>query len=337
MASFTSTTFDAKGEEAQCPVRIDEKLGQFTKQHSASGKSPIPPAIFLTPKSNHSNNRTNKKHKCEYQDKVKEIDKKLCQLQISAILEKVSKEDLAKLVIASIKVSRVNWTRILKEHLRILQALHGLELKASGHTLSQDIFGKVPSEQIGKSLHWLSSMSNEKNSTDPIKVNTQGHSNNNNEKDDGIGQTRKKQSVQTFKEQNLENMGGSSISHRDHYVITKSNPLYGKGGREHGDKNAIANISLQEVHMILKHSRGASNENVEHRSSVEASFGVARLWLWEAIHYQWLKRGPISISNNARRIAQNEKFGIVDKYIGSNSGWWGFRKEDNDIKGRSSQ
>eukprot|EP01018_Ginkgo_biloba_P007507 Gb_07808 [translate_table: standard] len=110
MASFTSTAFDAKGKEAQHLAEIDEKLEQSMEQHNAYDVSPRPLAIFSAPKSNYSSNRAKKKYKHDYQNKTEEIDKKLCQLHISTILKKVSKEDLAKLVIASIKVSNVNQT-----------------------------------------------------------------------------------------------------------------------------------------------------------------------------------------------------------------------------------
>lgn len=51
-------------------------------------------------------------------------------------------------------------------------------------------------------------------------------------------------------------------------------------------------------------------------------FGAARLWPWDALLYQRLKRGPVSVANYERRKLQNEEFGIVDKFVRSSSGWW---------------
>ena len=50
--------------------------------------------------------------------------------------------------------------------------------------------------------------------------------------------------------------------------------------------------------------------------------GAARFWPWESILYRRLKRGPISTENYERRKAQNEEFGIKDRFIRSSSGWW---------------
>lgn len=89
-----------------------------------------------------------------------------------------------------------------------------------------------------------------------------------------------------------------------------------------GDEKCAANISLEEVNVILHHSRGMSIEDAEHGSSVESNIGAARLWPWEVILYRRLKRGAISTANYSRRMSQNKMFGIVDKYIRSSSGWW---------------
>ncbi|KAL0346997.1 UNVERIFIED_CONTAM: hypothetical protein Scaly_1715700 [Sesamum calycinum] len=59
----------------------------------------------------------------------------------------------------------------------------------------------------------------------------------------------------------------------------------------------------------------------ENNLPVEIYFGSARSWPWEMIYYRRLKKGPISAENYARRISQNEEFGIVDKYIRGSSGW----------------
>lgn len=72
--------------------------------------------------------------------------------------------------------------------------------------------------------------------------------------------------------------------------------------------------------MVLKHYGLELDEN-ERNLPPQAYFGSARLWPWEIIYYRRLKKGPISIENYARRIAQNQEFGIVDKYVRSSSGW----------------
>ncbi|XP_059070011.1 uncharacterized protein LOC131074623 [Cryptomeria japonica] len=84
----------------------------------------------------------------------------------------------------------------------------------------------------------------------------------------------------------------------------------------------VAHISLQEAKLIINYSKKLPIEETEHGSSVESYFGAARLWPLELIHYRRLKRGAISTENYARRMAQNEMFGIVDKYVRSSSGWW---------------
>eukprot|EP01018_Ginkgo_biloba_P014669 Gb_06469 [translate_table: standard] len=66
-----------------------------------------------------------------------------------------------------------------------------------------------------------------------------------------------------------------------------------------------------EVHRILKHFGGASIEYTKHGSSMEA-FLVMHVYGYK-------------------------KLSIIRVHIRSKSGWWGFKKEDNDIKGRSSQ
>ncbi|PIA28126.1 hypothetical protein AQUCO_07200037v1 [Aquilegia coerulea] len=80
-------------------------------------------------------------------------------------------------------------------------------------------------------------------------------------------------------------------------------------------------ISQQEMYMVLKHYGLAMPNENEENLSLESYFGSARLWPWEIIYYRRSKKGTISAENYARRMAQNEEFGIVDKYIRSSSGW----------------
>lgn len=80
-------------------------------------------------------------------------------------------------------------------------------------------------------------------------------------------------------------------------------------------------ISLEEMRMALKHYGVELAEESEKHTSLESLFGSARMWPWESIYYRRVKRGPILVENYARRVAQNQEFGIVDKYIRSSSGW----------------
>ncbi|PON97386.1 Splicing factor-like protein [Trema orientale] len=80
-------------------------------------------------------------------------------------------------------------------------------------------------------------------------------------------------------------------------------------------------ISLEEMCMVLKHYGLELTQESEKHLSLESYFGSARLWPWESIYYRRMKKGPISVENYARRVAQNQEFGIVDKYIRSSSGW----------------
>lgn len=88
-------------------------------------------------------------------------------------------------------------------------------------------------------------------------------------------------------------------------------------------------ISMEELCMVLKHYGLELPEENERHLSIEAYFGSARLWPWQIIYYRRMRKGPISIQNYARRVAQNQEFGIVDKYIRSSSGW---EEVDQDIK-----
>ncbi|KAI3447422.1 hypothetical protein Pfo_004087 [Paulownia fortunei] len=82
-----------------------------------------------------------------------------------------------------------------------------------------------------------------------------------------------------------------------------------------------ARMSSEEMYMVLKHYGLQYPEESEKDLPVEIYFGSARSWPWELIYYRRLKKGPISAENYSRRIAQNEEFGIVDKYIRGSSGW----------------
>ncbi|GLT81404.1 hypothetical protein SLA2020_527930 [Shorea laevis] len=83
----------------------------------------------------------------------------------------------------------------------------------------------------------------------------------------------------------------------------------------------LTSISSEEMYMALKHYALELPAEKERHLPVETYFGCARLWPWEIIYHRRLKKGPISTENYARRVAQNKKFGIVDKYIRSSSGW----------------
>lgn len=80
-------------------------------------------------------------------------------------------------------------------------------------------------------------------------------------------------------------------------------------------------VSSEEICMVLKHYGLQYPKETKKDLPMEIYFGSARSWPWEIIYYRRLKKGPISAENYARRISQNEDFGIVDKYIRSTSGW----------------
>ncbi|KAJ7971630.1 Serine/arginine-rich splicing factor like [Quillaja saponaria] len=81
------------------------------------------------------------------------------------------------------------------------------------------------------------------------------------------------------------------------------------------------NISSEEMSKVLKLYGLELPEEDEQNLTVDTYFGSARLWPWEIIYYRRLKKGPISTENYARRVAQNQEFSIVDKYIRSSTGW----------------
>jgi len=88
-------------------------------------------------------------------------------------------------------------------------------------------------------------------------------------------------------------------------------------------------ISTKEMCMVLNKSGLELPEGHEIKLTTDDFFGAARLWPWYIIYYRRLKKGPISIENYARRVAQNQEFGIVDKYIRSSSGWGEFSPENS--------
>ncbi|KAF5473509.1 hypothetical protein F2P56_010114 [Juglans regia] len=104
---------------------------------------------------------------------------------------------------------------------------------------------------------------------------------------------------------------------------------------EKSDSKTFANsqkgcsISSEEMYMVLKHYGLEVPEENERHPSIEAYFGSARLWPWGIIYYRSMKKGPISVENYARRVAQNKEFGIVDKYIRSSSGWGEMDKDNS--------
>ncbi|XP_042041728.1 serine/arginine-rich splicing factor 4-like [Salvia splendens] len=82
-----------------------------------------------------------------------------------------------------------------------------------------------------------------------------------------------------------------------------------------------ARMSLEEVHMVMKHYGLQLPEENEKDLPVEVYFGSARFWPWEMIYYRRLKKGPISAENYSRRSAQNAEYGIVDRHVRGSSGW----------------
>ncbi|XP_024922401.3 uncharacterized protein LOC107432233 [Ziziphus jujuba] len=87
------------------------------------------------------------------------------------------------------------------------------------------------------------------------------------------------------------------------------------------DAGRSTSISMEELCMALKHYGLELPKENEGHLSIEAYFGSARMWPWQIIYYRRIRKGPISIQNYARRVAQNQEFGIADRYIRSSSGW----------------
>lgn len=94
----------------------------------------------------------------------------------------------------------------------------------------------------------------------------------------------------------------------------------------HSGRSTI--ISTEEMCMVLNNYGLELPNDYEKSSTTEAFFGAARLWPWHIVYYRRLKKGPISTENYARRVAQNQEFGIADKYIRSSSGWEEFSLEN---------
>lgn len=84
-------------------------------------------------------------------------------------------------------------------------------------------------------------------------------------------------------------------------------------------------VSVEEMCVALRHFGaeipGEMEKEKEKHGSLESWFGSARLWPWEGIYYRRVKKGPISVENYERRVAQNREFGIVDRFVRSSSGW----------------
>ncbi|KAH1228004.1 Serine/arginine-rich splicing factor 7 [Glycine max] len=87
-------------------------------------------------------------------------------------------------------------------------------------------------------------------------------------------------------------------------------------------------VSTEEIRMVLNTYGLELPKDDENNLTIDAVFGCARLWPWHVVYYRRLKKGPISTENYARRVAQNQEFGIVDKYIRSSSGWGEFSLEN---------
>ncbi|RDX70804.1 hypothetical protein CR513_49912, partial [Mucuna pruriens] len=95
----------------------------------------------------------------------------------------------------------------------------------------------------------------------------------------------------------------------------------------HSDLPTI--LSTEEMHMVLNNYGLELPKDDEKKLTIDAFFGCARLWPWHVVYYRRLKKGPISTENYTRRVAQNQEFGIVDKYIRSSSGWTEFTLENS--------
>jgi len=109
------------------------------------------------------------------------------------------------------------------------------------------------------------------------------------------------------------------LSHTGKHV---SNPSPETNVNLHPDISTI--VSMEEMHMVLNNYGLELLKDDENNLTVDAFSGCARLWPWHLVYYRKLKKGPISTDNYARRVAQNQEFGIIDKYIRSSSGWGEF-------------
>ncbi|KAJ0028706.1 hypothetical protein Pint_36123 [Pistacia integerrima] len=104
-----------------------------------------------------------------------------------------------------------------------------------------------------------------------------------------------------------------------HIPVPIENPNSEALGSSHSGRSI--SVSSEEMCMVLKHYGMKLPDENERHSPVGDYFGSSRLWPWEMIYYRRLKKGPISTENYSRRVAQNQEFGIIDKYIRSSSGW----------------
>ncbi|KAL3532139.1 hypothetical protein ACH5RR_005660 [Cinchona calisaya] len=104
----------------------------------------------------------------------------------------------------------------------------------------------------------------------------------------------------------------------DMLIPTKNSELQASGKL---NAASLTSISSKDISMVHKNYGLEHPDEIEYNLPSEIYFGSARLWPWEIIYYRRLRKGPISKDNYARRLSQNEEFGIVDKYIRSSSGW----------------
>lgn len=131
-------------------------------------------------------------------------------------------------------------------------------------------------------------------------------------------------SPEMFGEMEFQNSGSLEMEHMQAPTKKPDSETLSNSQTGHS-----TNMSLEEMYKVLKHYGLELSEENERHLSVEAYFGSARLWPWEIIYYRRQKKGPISLENYARRVVQNEEFGIVDKYIRSSSGWGEMDKENS--------
>lgn len=100
-------------------------------------------------------------------------------------------------------------------------------------------------------------------------------------------------------------------------------------GSEPLSHNQMADTRCTVYMALMKRGSGVTSghDGGGQELATTASFGAARLWPWESLLYRRLKRGPISTANYDKRKAQNEEFGIEDKFVRSSSGWWEKQEE----------
>ncbi|CAN4089606.1 unnamed protein product [Withania somnifera] len=91
----------------------------------------------------------------------------------------------------------------------------------------------------------------------------------------------------------------------------------------------LTSLSSEEVYRVLKHYGLENQDKRENEWPAETYFGCSRLWPWEIIYYRRLTKGLISTKNYSRRLEQNKKFGMVDKFVRSSSGWGELKGENS--------